>query len=81
MKIGVQNNLIHIKQALEEKGYSVTNGENFVDVFIYDGKDYEGLLSAYNNEENHGVFMINCHNKDIDQIEYMISEKSYSRLF
>ncbi|TCT12259.1 uncharacterized protein UPF0180 [Natranaerovirga pectinivora] len=80
MKIGIQENLEEVYKALKNKGYNVTNNKESVDMYIYDGKDFGGVFNSVHNDDQ-GVLMINCNNKNISDIEFMINQKKYSNLF
>lgn len=83
MLIAVQSNLEYLISGLKEKGYNIINeNSNDADIFIYDSKEYEGILNnSINSDLSNGIFMINAHNKSFSEIETMILQRSYSNLF
>ncbi|SKA91501.1 Uncharacterised protein family (UPF0180) [Clostridium sp. USBA 49] len=83
MKICVDNELQHIKKELENRGYNVVNNINTpVDIIICDLKN-GGLinLGSQGNFKREGTLIIDAGSKSIDEIEYIINNRSYSSLF
>ncbi|WDV45894.1 YkuS family protein [Clostridiaceae bacterium M8S5] len=81
----VQNNLYELKEELKKRGYNIVDKEDTnYDVFVYeaDGYDinYYNQISSSENNIN-SILLINAKGKDIKEIDYMITHKSYSPLF
>ena len=81
MKIGIQQGLEEIKSDLENKGYQIIEKTEKANVYLYDNYDYNGIFTSFNTENNDGVYMINCHNKTIEEVEQMINNKEYTKIF
>ena len=95
MIIGIQKDLKSLKDALIRRGYSVKdielNQNKYVDIYIYANNQVTGVIEQLNNSINvedyknssfksRGTLMINAINKNIDQIENIIKNRTYSNL-
>lgn len=84
MKVYVSNELNYVKQELLKKGYTVVkdNENSIVDAIICNLKS-SGLsgLNINNNIKKDGALIIDYGNKSIDDIEYILNNRSYNNLF
>lgn len=90
-KVAVQEGLNDIKGNLERLGYDVytLQENNSVDAIVYmaDGYDISyyntitNMNQGVNMDENKGAILINAKGKSIDEIEYIIENRVYSRIF
>jgi hypothetical protein len=83
MKICVSKELEYIKEELCNRGYSVTDNMNTpCDAIICDLKN-GGLtnLNTQNNVKREGTLIIDCGSKSIEEIEYILNNRTYSSLF
>ena len=84
MKIFISEELIHIKEELKKRGYDIIKETDNIayDTIICDLKN-GGLLnpSIHNNIKGEGTLIIDSGRKSIEEIEYILNNKSYSRLF
>jgi len=93
MIIGIQSGLEGLLSGLQAKGYPVRVMDNFinhVDVYIYNSSKVEGLLhqmdcgptNSYGNcyGDSYGILMINARGKSVEDVEYIINSKCFSKL-
>lgn len=83
MKIYVSKELEYIKEELVNRGYSVVDSISVpCDAIICDLKN--GGLSNLNIQSNvrrEGTLIIDSGSKSIEEIEYILNNRSYSSLF
>ncbi|KNF07093.1 hypothetical protein CLPU_25c00030 [Gottschalkia purinilytica] len=91
MKIVVQDGLDEIRTDLHNLGYEIVDidsGEN-IEAVIYmaDGQDisyYSNIISMSNSQEdtgNKGTLLINAKGKNTQEINKIITNRSYSPIF
>lgn len=89
-RIAVQDDLKDIKDKLINLGYEIGNvSDENLDAILYkaDGYDihYHDLMNSMVNEENTqnrtGTLLINVTGKTIEEIDYIIKNRTYSPLF
>jgi broad-specificity NMP kinase len=84
MKIFISEELIHIKEELKKRGYDIIKEtENIAcDTIICDLKN-GGLVNSnmHSNIKVEGTLIIDSGSKSIEEIEYILNNRSYSRLF
>ena len=84
MNICVSEELKEIKSELINRGYSIVSNINNIscDAIICNLKD-NGLLSinSQNNIKLDGTLIIDCGSKTIDEIEYILNNRTYSAIF
>lgn len=81
MIIGIQKGLTKVKEYLLNRGFEVEENLSNVDIFIYDSVDYNGFYNLVDTNSNEGTMLINSHNKSMDEVENIIIQKRYSKLF
>lgn len=84
MLISVADGLNDVKKYLETLGYDVHNLSEKLpsDIYIYSERS-TGFSNIYNEAipKDNGSFLINADDKDINDILYSISHRTYSPLF
>ena len=83
MIICVSKELKNLKEELISRGYTVIESNNVpCDVIICDLKN-EGLanINTQNNLKREGTLIIDSGSKNIDEIEYILNNRTYSALF
>ena len=83
MNLYVCEGLEKLKNQLEERGYNTyVHGNDQYDAIICNIKDIDlTSLSIINNIKHEGTLIIDAGNKSIDDIEYILYNRSYSSLF
>ncbi|AYD41370.1 hypothetical protein D4Z93_13050 [Clostridium fermenticellae] len=84
MKVYVSDDLEYVKQKLLKKGYTVVkdNESSTVDAIICNLKSGAlSKLSFDNNIKKEGALIIDCGNKSIDDIEYILNNRAYNNLY
>lgn len=94
MIVAVDENLIELKEALEQRGYKVVRlGENkSVDAVVYYNNGDEtskgnfimtdnSVFSGENIRSSNGVFMVNASQRSIEEIDQILKNKIYSPFF
>jgi hypothetical protein len=90
--IAVQQGLDDIKNALRSRGYQVVDLEGYkypIDAMIYSGRSFQLSHITSNNfqqmntgsRDNYGILLINAMGKSIDEIERILTSRSYTPLF
>ena len=84
MILCVSDELVNLRQELNDRGYRVVNEQDNIacDAIICDLKN-RGLVNIVkmnNNIKNEGTLIIDCSSKNVDEIEYILNNKSYSRI-
>lgn len=84
MKIFVSEELRYIKQELRKRGYNVIDEirNKECDVIICNLKN-GGLINSniYNSVKEEGMLIIDSGSKSIEEIECILNNRSYNRLF
>ena len=83
MNLYVCEGLENLKNQLEERGYNtnVSESEHY-DAIICNIKDIDlASLNIINNINHEGTLIIDAGSKSIDDIEYILYNRSYSSLF
>lgn len=83
MNLYVCEGLEKLKNQLEERGYNTNvQGNDQYDAIICNIKDIDlTSLSIINNIKHEGTLIIDAGSKSIDDIEYILYNRSYSSLF
>ena len=83
MNLYICEGLEYLKSQLEERGYNTNvNGNDHYDAIFCNIKDIDlASLSIINNIKHEGTLIIDAGSKSIDDIEYILYNRSYSSLF
>ena len=83
MNLYVCEGLEYLKSQLEERGYNTNlNDNDHYDAIICNIKDIDlASLNIINNIKHEGTLIIDAGSKSIDDIEYILYNRSYSSLF
>ncbi|MCT8977604.1 YkuS family protein [Clostridium sp. CX1] len=83
MKIYVSDDLCYIKEQLKNRGYSVTNESSNIicDAIICNLKS-GGLtnININNSIKREGTLIIDSGSKSVEEIEYILNNRTYSNL-
>ena len=83
MNLYICDGLENIKRELEERGHNTNlHGSEHYDAIICNIKDIDlASLSIINNIKHEGTLIIDAGSKSIEDIEYILYNRSYSSLF
>ena len=85
--LAVTKDLEHIKKDICKYGYEAVTLDNYkgvIDTVIYDCKKHPGFdipVCEDNFPVTKGIFLVNAHNRTIDEIISVLKNKGYSPLF
>ncbi len=85
MKISIEKNLIELEKYLTDKGYTVVSETETADAVIYERTPLTQItarnFSPVSTLASDPVLLINAHGKTHQDIEMILQQKSYDKIF
>ncbi|GIM28971.1 hypothetical protein CPJCM30710_16370 [Clostridium polyendosporum] len=82
MNIFISNDLKELREKLIERGYNIVSCNEVYDAIICNLKETDlSQLRMCNNYKSNGILIIDSGSKNVDDIENILINRSYSSLF
>ena len=85
MKISLEKGLETIKNYLESRGYEIVSSESVADAYIYENTPISQIpvknFSPISSLASDPVLLINAKGKTPEEIEIILTQKSYNKIF
>lgn len=85
MKISIEKNLNDLKNYLEEKGYTIVSENDVADAYIYDKTPIMQIsaknFSPISELATDPILLVNANGKSFSEIEQILTQKTYNKIF
>ncbi len=85
MKISLEKNLKELENYLSQKGYTIVAESQDADAYIYDTTPITQIsaknFSPVSTLSSDPMLLVNAHNKSFDEIEQILTQKTYNKIF
>ena len=85
MKISIEEGLTNLKEHLEKNGYTIVPQNSAADAYIYENTPISQIpaknFSPISSLVTDPILLVNAKGKSFDEIETILSQKSYNKIF
>jgi len=85
MKISIEKGLESLENHLLQKGHEIVSNESAADAYIYHNTPISQIraknFSPISSIASDPILLINAKDKSFDEIEIILSQKSYNKIF
>lgn len=85
MKISIEKNLKDLEDYLSEKGYEIVSENDSADAYIYEKTPLSQItaknFSPISEIASDPILLINAHGKNFSEIEEILTQKTYNKIF
>lgn len=85
MKISLEKNLNELRNYLESRGYEIVGNNESADAYIYENTPISQItaknFTPVSSLSSSPMLLVNSSGKSFDEIEQILNQKSYNKIF
>ncbi len=85
MKISLEKNLNELESYLKNRGYTIVSESESADAYIYESTPITQInaknFSPVSTLSSDPMLLVNANNKSFEEIEEILTQKSYNKIF